>query len=317
MLDVVTFGEAMAMFVAEETGELHQVKRFMLRLAGAETNVAVGLARLGLGVGWVSKVGNDPFGQYIRESLTKENVDISKVVMDPDYPTGFQLKSKVTSSDPEVVYFRKGSAASRLEPADLSDSYFTSASHLHLTGIPPALSSTMRAVSEHVLVLMREHGRTISFDPNLRPSLWKNEAEMVGEINRLAIRADWVLPGIAEGEILTGYSKPRDIAAFYLDKGVKLVVIKLGAKGAYYRTATEEGEVPGFPVKQVVDTVGAGDGFAAGVISGLLERLPISQAVLRANAIGALAVMTQGDQDGLPTREQLESFMSASLYHAK
>ncbi|MGA9174184.1 MAG: sugar kinase, partial [Thermoactinomyces sp.] len=216
MLDVVSFGEAMAMFVAEETGELHQVKRFMLRLAGAETNVAVGLARLGLGVGWVSKVGNDPFGQYIRKSLTKENVDISKVVVDPDYPTGFQLKSKVTSGDPEVVYFRKGSAASRLEPADLSYSYFTSASHLHLTGIPPALSSTMRAVSEHVLAVMREHGRTISFDPNLRPSLWKSEAEMVGEINRLAIRADWVLPGIAEGEILTGYSKPRDIAAFYL-----------------------------------------------------------------------------------------------------
>jgi 2-dehydro-3-deoxygluconokinase len=84
----------------------------------------------------------------------------------------------------------------------------------------------------------------------------------------------------------------------------------LGSKGAYYRTATEEKEVPGFPVKQVIDTVGAGDGFAVGLISGILDGVSLSEAVLRGNAIGALAVMAPGDMDGLPTREKLTTFIN-------
>ena len=308
-LDVVTFGEAMGMFIAEDAGELHKVSRFTLALAGAETNVAVGLSRLGFNVGWVSRVGDDAFGRYILESLQAEGVDTSRVRVDPRKPTGFQLKSKALSGDPEVQYFRKGSAASCMQAGEIEESYFAGARHLHMTGIPPALSEDMRGFAERALSLMKAANRTVSFDPNLRPSLWDSREDMISVVNGLAVQADVVLPGIGEGHALTGYREPRDIAAFYLERGVKLVVVKLGADGAYYRTAGEEGFVPGVPVENVVDTVGAGDGFAVGVISGLLDGMPLQETVRRANAIGALAVMSPGDQDGLPTRAQLETFI--------
>lgn len=137
---------------------------------------------------------------------------------------------------------------------------------------------------------------------------------MIATINDLATRCDWFLPGLGEGKILTGLETPEEIAAYYLERGVSLVVIKLGPEGAYYKTAAgEEGYVDGFKVEEVVDTVGAGDGFAVGVISAMLEKLPVAEAVRRGNAIGALAVMSPGDMDGLPTRDKLESFMSAGV----
>ncbi|MEH7331568.1 sugar kinase [Neobacillus drentensis] len=316
-LDVITFGEAMAMFMANQPGSLHQINQFTLELAGAETNVAIGLARLGLRAGWVSKVGNDAFGRFIIERLKNENVNIEQVLIDEQHPTGFQLKSKVLEGDPEVQYFRKGSAASHLQITDFNKAYFQSAKHLHLTGIPLAISEQARAYAKHALSFMKNNGRTVSFDPNLRPSLWASKEEMVEQINAVAFRANYVLPGITEGEILTGYKKPRDIASFYLESGVELVVIKLGEEGAFYKTAFDEGTVPGFKVKEVIDTVGAGDGFAVGVISGLLEKLSIQETVARGNAIGSLAVQSPGDNDGYPTYYQLQKYIEENLQGVK
>jgi dehydrogluconokinase len=113
------------------------------------------------------------------------------------------------------------------------------------------------------------------------------------------------MPGLTEGALLTGYEDPADMAAFYLDQGVEAVMIKLGAKGAYYRTQMDQGFVAGVPVINVVDTVGAGDGFAVGVISALLENQGFAQAVARGNWIGSRAVQNRGDMEGLPLRAQL------------
>ncbi|MNJ65308.1 2-dehydro-3-deoxygluconokinase [compost metagenome] len=118
-----------------------------------------------------------------------------------------------------------------------------------------------------------------------------------------------MFPGSSEGKLLTGRDKPEDIADFYLERGVSLVVIKLGPEGAYFKSADQEGYADGFKVEEVVDTVGAGDGFAVGVISGLLEQLPLQEAVRRGNAIGAINIMSPGDMDGLPDREKLQKFM--------
>ncbi|MED4224394.1 sugar kinase [Neobacillus cucumis] len=316
-LDVITFGEAMAMFMANQPGSLHEVNQFTRELAGAETNVAIGLARLGLRSGWVSKVGRDAFGTFIIERLKNENVDIESVLVDDHYPTGFQLKSKVIEGDPEVQYFRKGSAASHLSVDDFNEAYFKAAGHLHMTGIPLALSEQARAYAKHALSFMKKNGRSVSFDPNLRPSLWTSQEEMVEQTNIAAFQADYVFPGISEGEILTGFKNPRDIASFYLEMGVKLVVIKLGEEGAFYKTLNEEGTVSGFKVKEIIDTVGAGDGFAVGVISGLIENLSIKDAVLRGNAIGALAVQAPGDNDGYPTKEALLKYIENNLQGVK
>ena len=306
-LDVITIGEAMAMFVATETGELAEVEHFMKRVAGAELNVATGLARLGLSVGWVSRVGADSFGRFVLTALAKEGIDARGVSTDGRYATGFQLKSKVENgTDPIVEYFRKGSAASHLSPDDFKESYFASARHLHLSGVAAALSESSYALLDRAARTMKAQGKTISFDPNLRPTLWKSEAEMVEKLNRLAFQADWVLPGLKEGMILTGQQTPEAIADFYLSHGVRAVIIKTGSDGAWYKTADgEQGAVAAIKVDNVVDTVGAGDGFAVGVISALLEGKPLPQAVKRGNKIGSLAIQVQGDSEGLPTREAL------------
>jgi len=306
-LDVITIGEAMAMFVATRPGELSDVDRFIKRVAGAELNVATGLARLGLKVGWVSRVGTDSFGQFVLDSLKKEGIDASGVTLDGRYATGFQLKSKVEDgTDPIVEYFRKGSAASHLSEEDFKPDGFMAARHLHLSGVAAALSASSYALLDRAAGAMKAAGKTISFDPNLRPVLWKSEAEMVEKLNHLAFQADWVLPGVKEGIVLTGENTPEGIADFYLNRGVKAVILKTGADGAWYKTATgEQGAIAAVKVENVVDTVGAGDGFAVGVISALLEGKTLAQAISRGNTIGALAIQVQGDSEGLPTRKQL------------
>lgn len=306
-LDVITIGEAMAMFVATEPGELAEADAFIKRIAGAELNVATGLARLGLNVSWVSRVGSDSFGRFVLSSLKKENINSESVTVDARYPTGFQLKSRVENgTDPIVEYFRKGSAASHLSCDDFDAATFTRARHLHLSGVAAALSASAYDLLDHAASTMKAQGKTISFDPNLRPVLWKSEAEMVEKLNRLAFQADWVLPGLKEAAILTGQSTPEAMADFYLERGVKAVVIKTGADGAWFKTAAgEQGAVAAVRVDNVVDTVGAGDGFAVGVISALLEGKTFPQAVARGNKIGSLAIQVPGDSEGLPTRAQL------------
>jgi len=309
-LDMITFGEAMAMFIADSPGALHQINKFTLELAGAETNVAIGLAKLGFKTSFVSKVGNDAFGKFIVQKLQERGVLADEVHVDSRYPTGFQLKSQVEIGDPEVQYFRKGSAASHLQPADFNEEYFANAKHLHMTGIPLAISQSAREFAQAALTFMKSQQKTISFDTNLRPSLWKSEKDMIKTINLFAKQADYVLPGLAEGKCLTGYEAPEDIASYYLDAGVKLVIIKLGEEGAYYKTSQESGFIKGVKVANIVDTVGAGDAFAVGVISGLLENLPVKDMIARGNAIGAIAVQSFGDNTFYPTKEELNHYIT-------
>lgn len=304
--DVLCFGETMAMFVAEQPGDLAQVSQFTRRIAGADSNVAIGLARLGFKVRWLSRVGDDSLGRFVIDSLRQEGLDCDGVEVDPRHPTGFQLKARRDDGgDPKVEYFRRHSAASHLSPA-IIDGQRLQVRHLHATGIPLALSPTCRALSHALVDTLRAAGRSISFDPNLRPSLWPDSATMIREVNALAAKADWVMPGLEEGRLLTGLREPADIAAFYLDKGAGLVVIKLGEQGAYFRTQRDEGQVGAVPVSQVVDTVGAGDAFAVGVLSGLLEGRDLPTAVARGNWCGSRAVQSRGDMEGLPWRHELE-----------
>ncbi|MDQ0704285.1 dehydrogluconokinase [Pseudomonas sp. W3I7] len=306
-IDILSFGETMAMFVAEQTGDLAQVAQFHKRIAGADSNVAIGLSRLGFNVTWLSRVGDDSLGRFVVDTLKNEGLDCRHVAVDPLHPTGFQFKSREDAgADPQVEYFRKGSAASHLSIAAISPAVLQ-ARHLHATGIPPALSEATRELSVELMTQMRKAGRSVSFDPNLRPSLWASQAQMIREINALAALADWVLPGLGEGRLLTGFDDPADIAAFYLDQGAEAVAIKLGADGAYYRTHMDQGFIAAVPVETVVDTVGAGDGFAVGMISALLENLSFPEAVQRGNWIGSRAVQSLGDMEGLPTRSELPS----------
>lgn len=313
MSKVILVGEPMALFIAETEGPLDKVTKFTRSAAGAEMNVAIGLKRLGNEVCYITKLGKDPFGKYLMEFLHKEGIETDKICLDDHYPTAFQLKGKTSIGDPEVAYYRNGSAASNLRVDDVDEVDMEGFNHFHLTGIFPAISDTSRATLLYLIEKAKNIGLTTSFDPNIRRSLWKNSTDMIATINKIAFRCDTVLPGISEGKLLTGYDKEEDIAKFYLDRGVKNVVIKMGPKGAYVRTQTDERYVQGYTVKKVVDTVGAGDGFAVGYISALLEGKDIRECADRANAIGALQVMHKGDNEGLPNIEQLEAFMQNKM----
>lgn len=306
---IMLVGEPMGLFIAQTEGPLETVKSFSTAVAGAEFNVAVGLSRLGHQPGYLTKLGNDPFGKQIVNTMIQNKIETSLISFSEDHATGFMLKSKVSAGDPEIYYYRKNSAASSICKQDIDRIDFSEYECLHMTGIFPALSQTTLEAAKYLMQKARANGLTVFFDPNLRPQLWGNKDKMIATINELALGADYFMPGINEGTILTGCTTPESVADFYLQRGVGTVIVKVGAKGAYVATKHEHTYVPGFKVKKVVDTVGAGDGFATGIVSAVMEGLPITEAVKRGNAIGAIQVMSLGDNEGLPTREQLTQFM--------
>lgn len=305
--EVILFGEPMALFAAKEEGSLAEATEFKRLLAGAEVNVAVGLTRLGYDVMYATRLGMDPFGDYIERKLKEEGIH-TNIIRDKERPTGFQWKNHVREGDPAVYYLRKNSAASCITEDDVNSIDFRGAKLLHITGILPALSLSSRNAVYRIIEKARECNLTVSFDPNLRESLWESKSAMIRTINDLASKADIVLPGIGEGKILMGSENPEEIANYYLGLGAKTVVVKLGAKGAYVKNETEEGYFDGYPVKEVVDTVGAGDGFAVGVLSAYLEGGDIREMADRGNAIGSMQVMVSSDNEELPTREELTKF---------
>lgn len=310
---IILAGEPMGLFIAQSEGGLDTVSGYSMAAAGAELNVAIGLARLDLKATYITKLGEDPFGRFIIRTLKNNNIDSEFVCLTKERQTGFMLKGRVSKGDPEIFYFRKGSAASTLSVRDLNAVRFEDYGIVHLTGILPALSDTTREAAFELADRARNNGLLLCFDPNLRPQLWQSKEDMIQTVNALAAKADIVLPGENEGEILCGSRDPKDIADFYLSMGVRTVIVKLGSKGAYLAERGRHVAVAGFPVQKVVDTVGAGDGFAVGVLSACAQGLSLEEAVRRGNAIGALQVMNRGDNEGLPDKATLERFMHASV----
>ncbi|KAB2329556.1 sugar kinase [Cytobacillus depressus] len=303
-MDVVTFGETMVLFTPESIGPLRFVGKFEKTIGGAESNVAIALSRLGAEVGWISRLGDDEFGSYIRNFIRGEGVDTSQVKFDKEHPTAVFFKERQAGDEPKVYYYRKGSAASQMSSNDLDEAYIAQAKFLHISGITAALSPSCRDTVFRAIEMGRRNQLTIVFDPNIRLKLWsKEEAREV--LMDIASHSDIVLPGIEEGKIMTGESSPENIAARLLKNGAKVVVVKLGEKGAYYATDEQAEYVTGFPVQQIVDTVGAGDGFAAGFLSGLIRGWSYRDAVELGNRVGAYALTVPGDVEGYPFWSQI------------
>lgn len=303
-------GEPMQLFMADEPGQLKDIRHFSVSVAGAELNVAIGLQRLGHNVAYYTHLGNDPFGDHIWDHMQQSGIDTSLIREDETRKTGFMLKSKTHQGDPSIFYFRSGSAASAIGPDDIESLDVSGCTSLHMTGIFPALSPSTAQAARLLMKKARAEGLFISFDPNLRPSLWPSEETMRATINELAFMADLVLPGIGEGEILTGSRDPSKIAAFYRENGVKTVIIKTGKYGAFGENGRETIQVPTYQEDRFVDTVGAGDGFAAGVLSAIYEGLSFRECLLRGNAIGTIQIMNPSDNEGLPSRKELAQFMA-------
>ena len=307
-MDVITFGESMVLFGPDSSGPLRYVQNFNKSIAGAESNVAIALAKLGHQVGWFSKLGDDEFGRYIQTTIRGEGVDISRVIAVPNKSTGILFKERFTHSNPNVYYYRKDSAASTLKPEELDESYIKTAKILHITGITPALSESCKATIFKAIEIAKANDVLVSFDPNIRLKLWSKE-EAVAVLLEIAKQSDIILPGIDEGEMLLGLTKPEDIAEGFMNLGCSLVAVKLGKEGCYVADKMKGLYIESYKLENPQDTVGAGDGFAAGFLSGILRNLDFRECGEYANGVGAMAVLVKGDMEGYPSFEQLMAFI--------
>lgn len=307
--DVVTFGETMVLFNPDSKGPIRHIHNFTKSIAGAESNVAIALSKLGHKVGWFSNLGDDEFGRYIEFVIRGEGVDVSRIKTDNLHRTGIMFKETFGHTDSNVYYYREGSAASYISEHDIDDDYIINSKILHITGITPALSETAKKALYKAIAVAKVNQVLVSFDPNIRLKLWSAE-EAKKVLLDIARYADIIFPGIDEAKLLLGTTNIDTVINEFHALGAKIVVLKMGKDGCIVSEGGEVKEISGFMVDTVVDSVGAGDGFAAGFLSGHLSGLTISESAIYANAIGAMATQVKGDIEGFPTKEQLLGYIN-------
>lgn len=308
-LDVVSVGESMVLLVPQQMGLLRHATRFERYVAGAESNTAIGLARLGHAAGWISRVGDDEFGACVEAAVRGAGVDVSNVIRDAHAPTAVFFKERRRPGHTRVHYYRSGSAASRLSPEDLDPDYIRRARYLHLTGITPALSTSCRNMVRAALRMAREAGVAVSIDPNVRFKLWSAEEARAVLLDFIA-EAQLVLTSEEEAQLLTGERDAEQSARALLRRGPSQVVVKQGRKGAFAISEEEHVHTPALRM-EAVETIGAGDAFNAGFLSGQLRGRDLAGSLRLGAVAGALATAVPGDVEGLPTWAEVQPYLEA------
>lgn len=287
-IDVLAIGETMALVTPQRAEPLDVAEDFSLTIGGAESNVACHLAHARHRAEWFSALGDDALGSRTRARITAHGVDTSRVKTDPDAPTGLYVKNPGAG----VIYYRRGSAASCLGPADLDDFDWSETRILHLSGITAALSESCRALVDAAIDAARRHGVTVSFDVNLRPSLWSSDERAAAELLDIARRCDIVLVGRDEAEQLWG-TATADAARAILPDVPHLVVKDADIEAVEFAGTARVAEAA--QRVEVVEPVGAGDAFAAGWLSGLLLGEDSAARLRRGHAMAARALSSTHD----------------------
>lgn len=291
--DLVCAGETMLMFVPEAPDRLRDGIRYIPTAAGAESNVASWAATLGATATWVSRVGDDPFGRFVRDQVARHAVDIEHVVVDPNRRTGMAVK-EVLEEHTEVHYYRQNSAASALSTTDANRVRCLRPRIIHLTGITAALSSSC---CDFVQSLTAEppQGTLLSFDLNWRPSLWADGDRSV--LIDVARRCDVVFVGEDEAAAAWDVHTAEAVRALLPD--VPTLVVKQGAKGAVVFAGSAQYPVSALSV-DVVEPVGAGDAFAAGFLVGMLQGHAPERAARLGTLTASAALRSLADVSTLP-----------------
>ncbi|MCM2414805.1 sugar kinase [Streptomyces sp. RKAG290] len=300
----------MAALVPDPAAPLEGADRLGVRIAGAESNVAMYLAVHGVPARWVSALGDDPFGRRIRSEVAASGADVSGVRTDPHRPTGLLVKDP-GSDGTRVHYYRRGSAASALTPDLLGDEAVRTAGLIHLSGITPALSASCRDLVAALLEPpVAERPCPVSFDVNHRPALWP-DGTAAAVLLDLARRADITFVGLDEAQALWGEGL-RDAAAVRdLLPEPRILVVKDGGRAATAFDGTRVHTVPA-PRVEVVEPVGAGDAFAAGYLAGLLRGEDTVRALRLGHLTAGAALRVTGDHGPLPDPARLAALLDAT-----
>lgn len=317
--DVVTFGESMMALFSPLDGPLQVGGTASCSFAGAESNVSLGLARLGHRVLWLSSLGDDLFGREIVKRLRGEGIDVSQVQHSTAAPTGVLFQSRRAWAEPEVLYYRSQSAFANLTADSFDLSVLQGARVLLLGGIAPALGDGPLELTRRLMRAAREAGLLICFDVNYRSKLWSRDRAR--EVLRpLVADADIVLAGVDEARLLNDDHKNDNDGDDHHQQAVKLcelgprvAILKRGTEGSVWldETGHYRGEAVRLP--RIASPIGAGDAFAAGLISAHLEGLEPAESLQRAHAVAAMVCLSSGDWEGLPRRDELESFLHGRL----
>jgi fructokinase len=314
MFDLIACGELLIDFVSTQSGvTLAQAPAFVKAAGGAPANVAVGVARLGYRAGFMGQVGEDDFGHFLADTVAEAGVDIGGLRFSTEARTALAFVSLRGDGERSFMFYRHPSADMLWRPDDVDAAYAASARIFHYGSITligePSRSATLAALGH-----ARAGGALISYDPNLRIHLWPSaDAARVGMLAGLQ-HADLVKVSEEELSFLTGVEDLTAGAERLWHDRLRLLVVTQGAAGCSYFTGEKQGRVPGFAV-QALDTTGAGDGFVAGLLAGLLdygltwERAAIESALRLGNAVGALTTTQRGAIPALPTRDQVARFM--------
>ncbi len=315
-LDVVCFGEALVDFFPGVVGRpLAEIETFHRHLGGAPTNVAVGLARLGARAGLMTLVGHDAFGQFIRNELAKEGVDVRGVAVHRTARTGITFVSIGERGERSFSFYRDRCADQLIAAVDVDGDVIEDARIFHFGSSTlardPARSATLAALAD-----AREAGCVVSCDPNFRPHVWDEPALAQGLIRQALADSDIVKLADEEIPPLFGNLTVEQAGLAMRELGVRLAIITLGARGCYYDAPSGHGYARGDEVT-AVDTTAAGDGFVAGLLAQLapvvaagkaieeLDRATIERALAFANQVGARTVSRIGSAQAIPRRDEI------------
>lgn len=311
MSEIITLGETMAALTPKGTGYLHYIKDYEMRIAGAESNLAVGVCKLGHSASWISSLGNDELGYFVNNSIRAEGVDTSYVKFDSMHRTGVMFKQVLPGKETSVFYYRENSAAANMQEEDLQEAMFADGKILHLTGITPVLSDCCEAMVMRAVELGKKADLKISFDPNIRKKLWKDK-DFTPVLKKIVDNTSILMLGLEEAQVLYGTCEKEEIAeAFFKNAAAQYLAVKDGGNGAYVADRKGGYAISPYPCSPV-DPIGAGDAFNAGFLCGILENKSVQEAGAIAAIAGALATESYGDIEGYPTYESMQHILNGN-----
>lgn len=303
-MDVITIGDAMVAMCPKEKGPILFCNTFERKIGGAELNVAIGCARLGLKSGWISRLGQDDFGKHILKTVRGEGIDTSQIELVEGYQTSVYFREVMANGDSRSFYYREKSPTSTMTAESLDENYFRNSKVLHITGVFPSINDNNKEILLKAVELAKKNNLLISFDPNIRLKMWtKSQAREF--INKFLSEVDILLVGDEEISILIDEEDTNEAIKKFHDMGIDKVVVKRGAKGVIGSDGSNIYDVAAIKPKALIDTVGAGDGFAAGFLSAYLKGDSFEESIEFANAVGSLVVGIEGDNEGLPYYEDV------------
>ncbi|KWD50247.1 2-dehydro-3-deoxygluconokinase [Burkholderia ubonensis] len=300
--EILALGEAMVEFNQSQPGR----PEFLQGFGGDTSNFCIAAARQGASAGFVSAVGDDPFGRLLSDLWRSEGVDTTYVRIDHAAPTGVYFVTHGPNGH-QFDYLRAGSAASRYATGDLPLDALAAAKALHLSGISLAISAAACDAAFAAIGHAREHGTKVSFDTNLRLKLWP--LPRARAVMREALRqTDICLPSWDDVTAITGADDRDAIVDAMLELGPQVVALKLGKDGAYVATPHERRVVPGFTV-EAIDATGAGDCFGGAFVARIVAGDDPFTAARYANAAAALSTTGYGAVAPIPRRDAVERLM--------